>query len=127
MSGKNLYRLGFILLLLIALMAACSGIENINDNEVSTNNGGNDGADKDITIGVSDKFISMDPHDANDKRGYADQEGMMEGLVGFDKEAEVVPRLVEDWQSSDDAKEFTFTLRDDVEFHDGEPFNAEAV
>lgn len=127
MSGKNLYRLGFILLLLIALMAACSGIENNSDNEVSTNNGGNDGADKDITIGVSDNFISMDPHDSNDTLGYSAQKGMMEGLVGFDKEMEVVPRLAEDWESSDDAKEFTFTLRDDVEFHDGEPFNAEAV
>ncbi len=38
-----------------------------------------------------------------------------------------LPGLAEDWEISDDEKEITLTLRDDVTFHDGEPFNAEAV
>lgn len=31
------------------------------------------------------------------------------------------------WEVSDDARVYTFTLRDDVTFHDGTPFDAEAV
>lgn len=131
MNRKNLYVLSFILIVFISLMAGCSGIQNGESESGSVdseNNGdGAEDANKDITVGVSDNFISMDPHDSNDTLGYSAQKGMMEGLVGFDEEMEVIPRLAEDWEASDDAKEFTFTLRDDVEFHDGEPFNAEAV
>lgn len=35
--------------------------------------------------------------------------------------------LATDWEVSDDARVYTFTLRDDVTFHDGTPFDAEAV
>jgi peptide/nickel transport system substrate-binding protein len=37
------------------------------------------------------------------------------------------PGLATDMQVNADATEYTFTLRDDVTFHDGTPFNAEAV
>lgn len=35
--------------------------------------------------------------------------------------------LATDWEVSDDNKTFTFTIREDVEFHDGEPLTAEDV
>ncbi len=38
-----------------------------------------------------------------------------------------VPGLAEAWQVSDDGLSYTFQLRGDVTFHDGTPFNAEAV
>ena len=37
------------------------------------------------------------------------------------------PSLATEWSVNEDATEYTFTLRDDVMFHDGTPFNAEAV
>lgn len=37
------------------------------------------------------------------------------------------PGLATEWTVNDDATEYTFTLRQDVTFHDGTPFNAEAV
>lgn len=37
------------------------------------------------------------------------------------------PALATEWTVNDDATEYTFSLRDDVTFHDGTPFNAEAV
>ena len=37
------------------------------------------------------------------------------------------PKLAVSWEASDDATEWTFTLRDGVTFHDGTPFNADAV
>src|SRR5699024_11774749 len=38
-----------------------------------------------------------------------------------------LPLLAEDYEVDDESKNFTFFLRDDVEFTDGEKFNAEAV
>jgi peptide/nickel transport system substrate-binding protein len=37
------------------------------------------------------------------------------------------PGLATDWSVNDDASAYTFHLREDVTFHDGTPFNAEAV
>ena len=37
------------------------------------------------------------------------------------------PGLATDWEISSDLKTYTFYLRDDVTFHDGTPFNAEAA
>jgi peptide/nickel transport system substrate-binding protein len=39
----------------------------------------------------------------------------------------IYPGLAERYEISDDATEYTFYLRKDVTFHDGTPFNAEAV
>ncbi|MGO4372781.1 ABC transporter substrate-binding protein, partial [Paenibacillus sp. MCAF20] len=39
----------------------------------------------------------------------------------------IKPLLAESWEISNDGKTYTFHLRKDVKFHDGEPFNAEAV
>ena len=40
---------------------------------------------------------------------------------------EPVPGLAESWEPNEDGTVWTFALRPDVTFHDGEPFNAEAV
>lgn len=37
------------------------------------------------------------------------------------------PLLAENWETSEDGKAWTFHLRPNVKFHDGEPMNAEAV
>ena len=37
------------------------------------------------------------------------------------------PGLATEWSVNEDATEYTFNLRDDVTFHDGTPFNADAV
>jgi peptide/nickel transport system substrate-binding protein len=40
---------------------------------------------------------------------------------------EIVPGLAEEWQISDDGRVYTFRLRQDVTFHDGTRFDANAV
>ena len=53
---------------------------------------------------------------------------MTEGLTALEPgTSEVIPSLATDWTTSDDGLAWTFNLREDVTFHDGEPFNAEAV
>ena len=48
-------------------------------------------------------------------------------LVQVDENLQSVPYLAESWEVSDDATTLTFTLRDDVRWHDGEPTDAEDV
>lgn len=80
-----------------------------------------------ITIAIKDNLISMDPQDTNDTLSGSIQSTMLEGLVGFDKDMKMIPVLAESYEASEDAKVFTFKLKEGVKFHDGTPFNAEAV
>jgi peptide/nickel transport system substrate-binding protein len=51
-----------------------------------------------------------------------------EGLLKYKAgSTDLEPGLAEKWTISDDGKEYTFNLRKGVKFHDGTPFNAEAV
>lgn len=50
----------------------------------------------------------------------------IEELVGL-RDGEPTPELATKWTTSDDGKTLTFTLRDDVTFTDGTPFDAAAV
>lgn len=52
---------------------------------------------------------------------------MYETLLAFDENLEIQPLLAESWEMSEDGLSYTFKLREGVKFHDGEPFNAEAV
>lgn len=51
----------------------------------------------------------------------------LESLVSRDESGEIIPWLAESWTAADDGLSWDFTLRDDVAFTDGTPFDAEAV
>jgi peptide/nickel transport system substrate-binding protein len=51
----------------------------------------------------------------------------LESLVSLDEDGEIIPWLATEWTESDDGLAWEFTLRDDVTFTDGTPFDAEAV
>ncbi|NBD30261.1 MAG: ABC transporter substrate-binding protein [Alphaproteobacteria bacterium] len=53
---------------------------------------------------------------------------VFDGLVRYkDGTLEVEPALATDWTINEDGTVYTFNLREGVSFHDGTPFNAEAV
>ncbi len=52
---------------------------------------------------------------------------IVDPLVRQDAQGEFSPGLAAEWSSSDDGTVWTFTLRDDVTFHDGEQLTADAV
>lgn len=46
-------------------------------------------------------------------------------LFSQDSQGEIKPQMVESWEQSDDGMVWTFTLRDQLRFNDGEPVTAE--
>ncbi|WP_159501814.1 ABC transporter substrate-binding protein [Microbacterium sp. 18062] len=52
---------------------------------------------------------------------------IVDSLVYHNEDFTFSPWLAESWEISDDGREYTFHLRDDVTFSDGTPFDAEAV
>src|ERR1700730_3300645 len=70
---------------------------------------------------------TMDPHlsgSAVDRQVF---QNLYDKLVDIDENLAVVPMLAASWTISPDGKTVTFKLRQGVTFHDGTPFNAEAV
>lgn len=59
--------------------------------------------------------------------GYEVALSLYEGLVTFDEEMKVKPRLAESWTTSADGLTWTFKLRAGVTYHDGTDFNATAA
>ena len=50
-----------------------------------------------------------------------------EPLIAGGEDGKPIPKLAESWSMSEDGKEWTFNLRENVTFHDGEELNADAV
>lgn len=72
--------------------------------------------------------VRLDPADYDDGQTAARAEQIFETLVEFDgATTNVRPALAEKWDTSADGKTWTFYLRKGVKFHDGTPFNADAV
>lgn len=80
-----------------------------------------------VIYGMYTKFDTLDPtvttFSAVGNIGYH----VFDPLVWQTAAGEFAPGLAESWSISDDGKEYTLKLRNDVTFHDGTPLNAEAV
>ena len=70
---------------------------------------------------------NLDPANAESNPSEAVNRMMYENLFRFDEKLKLVPGLATKWEQSKDGLTWTFFLRKGVKFHDGTPFNAEAV
>ncbi|MCR2826516.1 ABC transporter substrate-binding protein [Microbacterium sp. zg.Y909] len=69
----------------------------------------------------------MDPQTSQLDVSSLVQRAVLDSLVFQEADGTFSPWLAESWEVSDDGTSYTFELRDDVTFHDGEPFDAAAV
>ena len=80
-----------------------------------------------LRIGLQEDPDALDTDQARTFVGRIVFESLCDKLVNITPELEFIPELATDWSWSDDGLELTMQLRDDVVFHDGTAFNAEAV
>ena len=81
-----------------------------------------------FTFATAARPAGLDPALVTDTESHRVTRQILEGLVGVDPLTSApAPLLAESWTESEDGRSYTFTLRRGVTFHDGEPFNAEAV
>ncbi|HLY22333.1 MAG TPA: ABC transporter substrate-binding protein [bacterium] len=80
-----------------------------------------------LTVGGLDLDDTLDPQVTNFDSTIRILLNVCEPLVWEPTPGRFVPGLAESWSISSDAKVYTFKLRRGVRFHDGTPFNADAV
>ncbi|MFC4601884.1 staphylopine-dependent metal ABC transporter substrate-binding lipoprotein [Cohnella hongkongensis] len=100
----------------IVLLAGCSGGKTADFGGTDTN--------EELVYATAVDITDMNPHLYI---GSTAAQGMVYEPLVENTEDGIKPLLAESWDVSDDGKIYTFHLRKDVKFHDGEPFNAEAV
>ena len=104
------------------VLAACGG-----DDPAGPDNG-DAAADATMVFGTSADPVVLDGAFVSDGESLRAIDQMFEGLVTLEPGGtEVVPGLATEWEISEDAMTYTFTLEEGVTFHDDEAFNAEAV
>ena len=80
-----------------------------------------------LRIGLAEDPDALDPDQARTFVGRIVFAGLCDKLIDYDAKLAYQPQLATAWKWADDHKSITFTLRQGVKFHDGEPFDAEAV
>jgi nickel transport system substrate-binding protein len=81
---------------------------------------------KELVYAAPGELGDINAHLYNDSGDYAAQDMVFDPLVDNTPHG-IAPALAESWDISPDGREYIFHLRKGVTFHDGEPFNAEAV
>ena len=85
-------------------------------------------SDETLVVGQIAEPKSLDPQTVTATNDFRILVNVFDGLVRFKRGTlEVEPALATDWTVSDDQLTYTFDLREGVTFHDGTPFDAEAV
>ena len=104
-----------VLLLVVSLSVAFVGT-------VSAHKG-----EKILVIGLSEDYKSLDPSRAYEPGGSLVHHSVYDTLVTFpsDSVSEILPNLAASWEISADGLVYTFSLRDDVVFSNGDPLTAE--
>ena len=81
-----------------------------------------------FVFGRGGDSVGLDPAYETDGNSFMVCDNVYEQLVHYkDETTETEPGLSKSWEISEDGLTYTFPLREGVKFHDGTPFNANAV
>lgn len=113
------------IMLIVGTSCGPKSIEPSDGNDNSGNSVSEEVKAFDIVMGTEP--TTLDPQFVTDVNTARSIMQIYENLVSWDDDYNIVGDLAESWTTSEDGLTWTFTLKQDVKFHDGTPFNAEAV
>ncbi|MCB0131956.1 MAG: hypothetical protein KDD78_13955, partial [Caldilineaceae bacterium] len=119
-----------VLMMTVLLMAACSAPAAPAESSADAPAEGVAAEDGPITVRLSlgAEPPTLDPNLAQDTYAIQSMEGMFLGLTNINNVTEEIePELATDWTISDDGTVWTFTMRQDAVWSDGQPVTAHDV
>ncbi len=115
-----------LMLVFMFVLAACTDDGNV-DEQAEGDNASEEGRQGgDLTIGMTNEPVTMDPHTSNDIPSAQLRTQIFDTLVAQDLDMEIGEGLATEWEQVDD-NTWSFTLKEDVTFHNGSDFTAEDV
>ncbi|MEK6274088.1 MAG: ABC transporter substrate-binding protein [Actinomycetota bacterium] len=115
----------FVLLIAASALAFVLVAGGCGGDKKKSSSGGNGG---ELVFGTTADPVVLDPALVSDGESLRAADQMFEGLVTLKPgTTEVVAGLAKSWEADAAGTAWTFQLQDGVTFHDGTPFNADAV
>ena len=78
-----------------------------------------------LRIAVTQPPNTFDPATLSDNRSIELAQNMFDGLVDVNDQMKIVPAIASSWKVSGGGKVYTFTLRHDIRFQNGDPVTAQ--
>lgn len=123
---KSSARAMVMAVVVLFLVAGCTN--NSQPGPSQSGNASTPGPQATFNFGTGARPAGLDPALVNDTESYRVTRQVLEGLVTIDPvTGKPSPSLATQWEERDNGLSLEFTLRNDVKFQDGTPFNAAAV
>jgi peptide/nickel transport system substrate-binding protein len=116
-----------VLAILLLIVSGCSQATSSNNQQKGSQSSGKPATGGELTYALATSPDTLDPHRSSLAVSVRAFRTIFDSLVVQQADNSIKPWLAKDWAVSEDGKSYTFNLREDVTFHDGTPFNAEAV
>ncbi|KGX86615.1 ABC transporter substrate-binding protein [Pontibacillus litoralis] len=121
--------------LLMLTVVGCSAQGSTNDTSTEKNSDTEDSSSEEmkkkdggkVVVSVPQDIDYLDPHLSAASGTYEIMYNVFEGLLKPNEQGEVIPAIADDYSISEDGLTYTFILRKDVTFHNGEPVTTDDV
>lgn len=117
MLTRSVVRVGLLIVGILGVVAC----------RPATETGGTPDTPSELIFGLSGEPDTLDPHATAGTLTFQVTRSLYDTLVEPDRDGTIVPALAREWSVGEDRLTWTFTLRDDVLFHDGSTLDAEDV
>ncbi len=109
-------------------LSSCASSDREDSDSGGASGGSGELSDAQFVFGAAGAPTTFDPFYASDGETFRITRQIFQNLIGIEEGgSEPVPELATSWEGSEDGLTWTFELQEGVTFHDGTPFDAEAV
>ncbi|MFC1571099.1 peptide-binding protein [Candidatus Margulisiibacteriota bacterium] len=116
-----------IYLLLLVFVFGCAGPGSQKEKPIKLPHVSQADLNGKIVFSLGGEVSVLNPILSTDTSSSAVEGTIFTGMTKINEQLEVIPDLAKSWKVSEDGKVWTFYLRKDVKWHDGQPFTAEDV